>query len=202
MMDPNPVTSATSYPTEPVMDLYVPPVTEIGPSFDFVPFAGITDFDVALACGTPGQLCLSKIDGVVPDHEKWRTSNDAFIFGINKTRKMSTAETMIINSHAAYKAILWGCDAREEKERSHPLWLALRQVDEKVFGNWSRKAQKIAMMFVCQRMLLVRYLEPRKWMILTALQYKSNPCPETLARVPTFLRPRYAIHDKFRHTRS
>lgn len=91
------------------------------------------------------------------------------------TRRGRQSETAIINSHAAYKAILWGCDAREEKERCHPLWLALRQVDEKVFGNWNRKAQKIAMMFVCQGMLL----------------YKSNPCAETLARVPTFLRPRW-----------
>jgi hypothetical protein len=155
LMDPNPVASGTSFPTIPVMDLYTPPAPEIHPNFDFVPYTGITDFDVALACGTPVQLCLGKIDGVVPDHEKWRTSNDAFIYGINKTTKMSTADTVIINSHAAYKAILWGCDAREEKERNHPLWLALRQVDEKVFGNWHRKAQKIAMMFVCQRMLLV-----------------------------------------------
>lgn len=152
-MDPSPVTAA--YAPEPVMDLYVPPVAEISPSFDFVPYAGLNDFESALACGTPGLLRLGKIAGVVPDHEKWRTSNDAFIFGIDKTRKMSQTETTIINSHAAYKAILWGCDAREEKERSHPLWLALRQVDERVFGNWHRKAQKIAMMFVCQRMLLV-----------------------------------------------
>jgi hypothetical protein len=154
-MDPNPAASVTSYPSEPILDLYVPPVAEISPSFDFVPFAGMTDFDVALSYGTPGQLYIGKIEGVVPDHEKWRTSDEAFIFGINKTRKMSTAEATIINSHAAYKAILWGCDVREEKERNHPLWLALRQVDEKVFGNWHRKAQKIAMMFVCQRMLLV-----------------------------------------------
>lgn len=149
------VPSTAAYPPEPGMDLYAPPVTDISTSFNFVPFAGITDFDAALACGTPGQLSLGKIPGVVPDHEKWRTSNEAFIFGIEKTRKMSYAETAIINSHAAYKAILWGCDASEEKERCHPLWLALRQVDEKVFGHWQRKAQKIAMMFVCHRMLLV-----------------------------------------------
>jgi hypothetical protein len=153
IMEPAPATAP--YPPESAMDIYVPPLTEISPSFDFLPYAGLSDFESALACGTPGQTCLGTKAGVVPDHEKWRTSNDAFIFGIDKTRKMSLAETEIINSHAAYKAILWGCDAREEKERSHPLWLALRQVDEKVFGNWHRKAQKIAMMFVCQRMLLV-----------------------------------------------
>lgn len=152
-MDPG--SAVATFPPEPVMDLYTPPVSEISPSFDFVPYAGINNFEAALACGTPEQLYLGKVPGVVPDHEKWRTSDEAFIFGINKTRKMSQAETAIINSHAAYKAILWGCDVREERERQHPLWLALRQVDEKVFGNWQRKAQKVAMMFVCQRMLLV-----------------------------------------------
>lgn len=153
MIDPPPATG--TYPTEPEMDLYVPRIAEISPSLDFVLYPGLGDFESALAWGTPGQLCPGKFRGVVPDHEKWRTSNEAIIFGIEKARKMSQDETTIINSHAAYKAILWGCDAREEEERSHPLWLALRLVDEKVFGNWHRKAQKIAMMFVCQRMLLV-----------------------------------------------
>lgn len=141
-------------PPETAMDLYVPPLDEINPIFDFALFSGITDFDTALSCGTPGQVCLSDSAKVVPDVDKWRTSNDAFIFGID-TGKRSIRETNIINSHAAYKAILWGCDEREEMERRHPLWLALRQVDEKVFGDWQSKAQKIAMMFVCHKMLLV-----------------------------------------------
>jgi hypothetical protein len=151
--------SVTSFSQESLqpqtMDLYTPSPTEISPSFDFSPFNHFTDFDTALSFGTPGQISLDPSARVVPDVEKWRTSNDAFIFGID-TGKRSIGESKIINSHAAYKAILWGCDTMEEIERSHPLWLALRQVDEKVFGDWRSKAQKIAMMFVCHRMLLVR----------------------------------------------
>jgi hypothetical protein len=175
----NPSDSSITYAQETLADTYST-LVEIAPSYDFMPFGGITNFDTAVSIGTPGQVCLSKSATVVPDDEKWATSNDAFIFGINTGRQVfgvgntSMAERKIMNSHAAYKAILWGCDAREENERAHPLWLALRQVDERVFGNWQSKAQKIAMMFVCHRMLL----------------YKCNPCEETLERVPTFLRPR------------
>lgn len=142
----------------------------------------------SLSLGTPNLLHLPQSLTVVPDHAKWTTSNDAFVFGI--TRSLASSKTsptqripeVIADSHAAYKAILWGKNRLEregeggdgEKERGHPLWAALRQVDERVFGEWNRKAQRVAMMFVCQRVLL----------------YKCNPCKETLERVPSFLRPR------------
>ena len=151
MDDTIPTSFAQDLSPETAMDLYAPPLAEINPSFEFGSFA---DFDTALSCGTPGQIRLGSSAKVVPDMDKWRTSNDAFIFGID-TGKRSIRETGIINSHAAYKAILWGRDPMDEMERTHPMWMALRQVDEKVFGDWQSKAQRIAMMFVCHRMLLV-----------------------------------------------
>jgi hypothetical protein len=148
-----------------------------------MPFSSITDFDSSLSVGTPGLSHVARSGIVVPDDEKWTVSNNAFIFGINKGRQSFVTTTYdlsqdVVDSPAAYKAILWGPQTgKEEEERSHPLWLSLRQVDEKVFGDWTSKAQKVAMMFVCQRMLL----------------YKCNPCKATLARVPSFLRPRYVL---------
>jgi hypothetical protein len=96
---------------------------------------------------------------VVPDEAKWHTSNDAFIMGIRATKE-SMGDSEIVDSHAAFKAILLGWDVMEERQRTHPVWKALRQVDEMVFGNWQSKAQKIAMMFVCHRVLLVSILPP------------------------------------------
>ncbi|CZR69176.1 uncharacterized protein PAC_19076 [Phialocephala subalpina] len=146
-------------------------VTNQFPMFDLASLTGLTSYQSSLTCGTPGQPGIGS--SVVPDIDKWHTSNSAFIFGINSGKKGSFNPS-ITTSLSAYKAILWGCNEAEEKERSHPFWLALRQVDEKVFGNWTSKAQKIAIMFVSHRMLL----------------YQTNPCKETLERVPTFLRPR------------
>jgi hypothetical protein len=172
--------SVEEYAQETLADTYST-LVEIAPSYDFMPFSGLTDFNTGISSGTPGLLSLATPAIVVPDDKKWTTSNDAFIYGINTGTRVfgvgnpqGVLEQKIMNSHAAYKAILWGCDAMEEQERTHPLWLALRQVDEKVFGDWKSKAQKIAMMFVCHRMLL----------------YRCNPCEETLERVPSFLRPR------------
>jgi hypothetical protein len=150
---------------------------EIAPNYDFMPFSPVSSFDTI-----PISTGHSPTYRVVPDEQKWKVSNDALVFGINSGIQIFRArhqlsrdeERKIWHSHAAYKAILWGCDEREERERRNPLWLALRLVDEKVFGNWTSKAQKIAMMFVCHRMLL----------------YKTNPCKETLERVPSWFRPR------------
>ncbi|KAE8442652.1 hypothetical protein EG329_003009 [Mollisiaceae sp. DMI_Dod_QoI] len=154
------------------LDIPTQSVSKMYPTFDFSSSLGLTSFDSSLTCGTPGQPSRNN-PSVVPDIDKWHTSNSAFIFGIDHSKK-GGLEPTIANSLAAYKGILWGCDEVEEKERDHPFWLALRQVDEKVFGNWTSKAQKIAMMFVTHRMLL----------------YRSNPCKETFERVPNFLRPR------------
>ncbi|KUJ07681.1 uncharacterized protein LY89DRAFT_691433 [Mollisia scopiformis] len=135
---------------------------------------GLTSFESSLACGTPGQPILLPIKStVVPDIEKWHTSNNAFVFGID-SGKSSPLQTKSINSSSAYQRILWGCEKSQQTDTEHPFWLALREIDQRVFGDWKSKAQKIAMMFVAHRMLL----------------YQSNPCKETFDRIPTFMRPR------------
>lgn len=135
------------------LDLQSHPLANQFPSFDLAALTGLTSFQSSLVCGTPGQPSLGN-SKVVPDIDKWSTSNNAFIFGINSGKK-EQFQPRITSSLAAYKAILWGCDEGGEKERAHPFWFSLRQVDEKVFGNWTSKAQRIAMMFVTHRVLLV-----------------------------------------------
>jgi hypothetical protein len=118
------------------------------------PLSAINDFDTALSLGTPGHYTLDK-SKVVPDIDKWHISNRALDFGITAARK-SFPESNIINSQASYKAILNRCSVEEELEREHPLWIALREVDEKIYGHKS-KALRVAVMLGCLRMILVRF---------------------------------------------
>jgi hypothetical protein len=118
------------------------------------PLSGINDFDTALSLGTPGNYTLDK-SKVVPDIDKWHISNQALDFGITTARK-SFPESSVINSQACYKAILNRCSVEEESEREHPLWIALREVDEKIYGHKS-KALRVAVMLGCLRMILVSF---------------------------------------------
>jgi hypothetical protein len=130
------------------------------------PLSGINDFDTALSLGTPGYYTLNK-SKVVPDIDKWHISNRALDFGITIARK-SFPESSVINSQASYKAILNRCSVEEESEREHPLWIALREVDEKIYGHKS-KALRVAVMLGCLRMILVRpsYSKISKALFLT-----------------------------------
>jgi hypothetical protein len=118
------------------------------------PLSGINDFDTALLLGTPGHYAFNK-SNVVPDIDKWHISNRALDFGITTARK-SFPESSVINSQASYKAILNRCSIEEESEREHPLWIALREVDEKIYGHKS-KSLRVAVMLGCLRMILVRF---------------------------------------------
>lgn len=110
---------------------------------------------------------------VAPDEDKWHVSNGAFISAMDslKERVVTTTE---LDLHVPFKAAIWGWD-NIGPEAQHPVWQALRQVDQRVFGTWTSKAQRVALMYVCQ----------------TLLQYRENPTKENLTRVPVFLRPRY-----------
>jgi hypothetical protein len=118
------------------------------------PLSGINDFDTALSFGTPGHYTLDK-SKVVRDIDKWHISNQALDFGITTARK-SFPESSVINSQACYKAILNRCSVEEESEREHPLWIALREVDEKIYGHKS-KSLRVAVMLGCLRMILVSF---------------------------------------------
>jgi hypothetical protein len=82
---------------------------------------------------------------VAPDLEKWEVSNGAFINCLDcvKTR---TASTATLDMHVPFKAAIWGWD-NVGPEANHPIWHSLRQVDQRVFGTWTSKAQRIALMY-------------------------------------------------------
>lgn len=111
---------------------------------------------------------------VVPDLDKWDVSNGAFVSCLNSVkRRQGSVSTSTPDLHVPFKAAIWGWD-NVGPEAQHPVWAALRQVDQQVFGTWTSKAQRIALMYVCQ----------------TLIQYREHPTKENLDRVPVFLRPR------------
>lgn len=111
---------------------------------------------------------------IVPDLDKWDVSNGAFVSCLNSVkRRQGSASPSTPDLHVPFKAAIWGWD-NVGPEAQHPVWAALRQVDQQVFGTWTSKAQRIALMYVCQ----------------TLIQYREHPTKENLDRVPVFLRPR------------
>jgi hypothetical protein len=118
---------------------------------------------------------------VARDEEKWNVSDRAFTYGIELSRDPSLAlaqspdeAASVIESHEPFAAVLYGWKGNEGKKFRHPIWIALKEVDERVFGNWKSKPQKIAMMFVTHRLMM----------------YRTNPCEATLRGVPSFFKPR------------
>jgi len=109
---------------------------------------------------------------IAPDVDKWHVSNGAFIGCLDSVKKKTTSNATL-DLHVPFKAAIWGWD-NVGVEAQHPVWQALRQVDQQVFGTWTSNAQRIALMYVCQ----------------TLIQYRENPSKENLERVPVFLRPR------------
>lgn len=89
------------------------------------------------------------------DVEKWNVSDSAFLGALELCRTTTNTDP-ILDPDVPVKAILWGWHTVDAAQRNHPVWQALRQVDERVFGSWTSKAQKIAMMYVCQLMMQVR----------------------------------------------
>ncbi|KAK5046131.1 hypothetical protein LTR84_008588 [Exophiala bonariae] len=112
------------------------------------------------------------VTSIAPDVDKWHVSNGAFIGCLDSVKKKATSTTTL-DLHVPFKAVIWGWD-NVGAEAQHPVWQALRQVDQQVFGTWTSTAQRIALMYVCQ----------------TLIQYRENPSKENLERVPVFLRPR------------
>ncbi|KIW12640.1 hypothetical protein PV08_09918 [Exophiala spinifera] len=130
------------------------------------------DFRVA----TPPEV----VNNIAPDVDKWHVSNGAFINALTEIRKRNPADQEL-DLHVPFKAAIWGWN-NVGPEAQHPVWLALRQVDQRVFGTWKSKAQRIALMYVCQ----------------TLMQYRENPTADNLGRVPEFLRPRPS-QEKIQH---
>lgn len=89
----------------------------------------------------------------LPDEEKWSFGNEAYTRAIESFRRLGT-DSRLIEPHVPLLAIHTGWDNVDDKQRSHPMWKALRGVDELIFNNWS-KAQKTAIMLVTHRLVLV-----------------------------------------------
>lgn len=117
---------------------------------------------------------------VAEDIQKWYVSNDAFISCIDSV-KAQRASNQELDLHVPFKAAMFGWES-VGNEAFHPVWAAIRRVDQEVFGTWTSKAQRVALMYVCQ----------------TLLQYRENPTKDNLARVPPWFRPRPA-QEKVQH---
>lgn len=91
---------------------------------------------------------------IAADVEKWNVSDSAFLGALELCRATTNTDP-VLDPDVPVKAILWGWHTVDAAQRNHPVWQALRQVDERVFGSWTSKAQKIAMMYVCQLMMQV-----------------------------------------------
>ena len=117
---------------------------------------------------------------IAQDVEKWHVSNGAFINCMDSVRSKQ-ASNASLNLHVPFRAAIFGWDSVGD-DANHPVWAALRRVDQEVFGTWTNIAQRIALMYVCQ----------------TLLQYRENPTKENLERVPIWFRPRPA-QEKIQH---
>ncbi|KAK5447908.1 hypothetical protein LTS15_009407 [Exophiala xenobiotica] len=150
--------------------------------FDFNPNALLEMFEMGTtspnawdpATPSPLDFRLPSTETIktAPDIDKWHVSNGAFTNALNSVKKRA-GPNLELDLHVPFKAAIWGWD-NVGPEAQHPVWLALRQVDQRVFGSWKSKAQRVALMYVCQ----------------TLMQYRESPTKENLARVPNFFRPR------------
>lgn len=101
--------------------------------------------------GRSGSSSLS----LVPHEQKWKFCDGTFLRALELTKKTPAAQRGRPCPGTAIQGILWGWHNIGEATRESPSWLALRNVDEKVFGTWCSKPQKIALMWVCSLVLAV-----------------------------------------------
>lgn len=129
------------------------------PEYDVNLLSEFANFEATMASWSqPGfDWDFSNSSGPLPlaaDVEKWNVSDSAFLGALELCRT-TTHTDPLLDPDVPVKAILWGWHTVDAAQRNHPVWQALRQVDERVFGTWTSKAQKIAMMYVCQLMMQV-----------------------------------------------
>lgn len=93
--------------------------------------------------------------GVCHPEQMWKFSDRTFTQGLEMTRTGKMVAHNPLDAAVPVQAILWGWHTIDVKTRNHPAWTALREVDEKIFGLWKSKPQKIAMMYVCSLVMQV-----------------------------------------------
>lgn len=87
------------------------------------------------------------------DEEKWDVSNDAFLRALQSTVFIPTPDRL--EPDVPFKAIFGGWHTVDEREREKPIWNMLRLIDERVFGMWTSKVQKVALMYVTHALVKV-----------------------------------------------
>lgn len=140
------------------------------PGYDVSFLTELANFEATMAAWSqPGfDWDFTNSSGPLPlaaDVEKWNVYDSAFLQALELCRT-TTHTDPILDPDVPVKAILWGWHTVDAAQRHHPVWQALRQVDERVFGTWTSKAQKIAMMYVCQLMMQVCFVLPSSWLDL------------------------------------
>ena len=127
-------------------------------ALDLNSFTKPISYNFTLRCWQPSPMdydCSFQSQPIVAkDEEKWFVSDEAYSQGLESAR-IAFHEFGPPDPNVPFQAILWGWDMVDKKQYNHSLWKALREVDERVFGAWTSKAQKIAMMFVCQTLMQV-----------------------------------------------
>lgn len=113
---------------------------------------------------------------IAPDEQKWKTSDEAFQQGLQANAMM-----MDFDESFLVRAILLGWDSIGPAAQ-HPILFALQCVDQRVFGNWSSRPQRLALMYICG----------------CAMKWRSNQTEENKAKVPPWFLPRPA-QDKIQH---
>ncbi|KAH8588486.1 hypothetical protein B0O99DRAFT_746747 [Bisporella sp. PMI_857] len=124
----------------------------------------------------------STTSSIVPHELKWHFTNGTFMQGLEMTRANQRARLAPLESRVPIQGILFGWHTVDPSTRDNPAWIALKEIDEKVFGTWKRKPQKIALMFVCSLIMA----------------YRADPTPENLTKIPAWFRPR-PLQERFQH---
>lgn len=92
------------------------------------------------------------------DREKWHSTDDVYKSAIAAYRELSKDRDIEL-SCVPLAAVIGGWDTLDEQDRTHPVWASLHWVDESVYGSWQSNAQRIAMMFLKHRLMLVSLRE-------------------------------------------
>lgn len=87
------------------------------------------------------------------DEEKWDISNDAFTRALQFSSFHTRPDQ--VDPDVPFKAILGGWHTVDVHEREKPIWNMLRLIDERVFGLWASKIQKVALMYVTHMLVKV-----------------------------------------------
>lgn len=107
---------------------------------------------------------------IAADEHKWTTSDDAFHQGLQASPLIMDLDEGLLT-----KAILLGWESIGSAAL-HPILSALHCVDRRVFGKWTSKPQRLALMFICG----------------SAMQWRANPTAENRSNVPHWFLPRPA----------